>query len=63
MQIKTSALSAIALCALCSQHAYWSIGFGQYADFGLAANYDNDWPGRYFAQNASWRERGGDLSS
>ncbi|MEX5686492.1 MULTISPECIES: OmpP1/FadL family transporter [Pseudomonas] len=32
---------------------YWSIGFGQYADFGLAANYDNDWSGRYFAQNAS----------
>ena len=63
MQIKTSALSAIALCALCSQHANWSIGFGQYADFGLAANYDNDWSGRYFAQNASWRERGGDLSS
>ncbi|WP_415756840.1 OmpP1/FadL family transporter [Pseudomonas sp. LT1P18] len=32
---------------------HWSIGFGQYADFGLAANYDNDWSGRYFAQNAS----------
>ena len=42
---------------------HWSVGFGQYGDFGLAVNYDNDWPGRYFAQNASWRERGGDLSS
>jgi long-chain fatty acid transport protein len=31
----------------------WSIGFGSYGDFGLAANYDNDWSGRYFAQNAS----------
>ena len=32
---------------------HWSVGFGSYGDFGLAANYDNDWPGRYFAQNAS----------
>ena len=32
---------------------HWSIGFGAYGDFGLAANYDNDWAGRYFAQNAS----------
>ncbi|MHC8294752.1 OmpP1/FadL family transporter [Pseudomonas sp. LB3P58] len=32
---------------------HWSVGFGQYADFGLAANYDNEWSGRYFAQNAS----------
>ncbi|MNF26138.1 Outer membrane protein P1 precursor [compost metagenome] len=32
---------------------HWSVGFGQYADFGLAVNYDNDWSGRYFAQNAS----------
>ena len=32
---------------------HWSIGFGQYADFGLAVNYDNEWSGRYFAQNAS----------
>ena len=32
---------------------HWSIGFGQYADFGLAAKYDNDWSGRYFAQDAS----------
>lgn len=32
---------------------HWSVGFGNYADFGLAANYDNDWSGRYFAQNAS----------
>lgn len=31
----------------------WSIGFGTYGDFGLAANYDNDWSGRYFVQNAS----------
>lgn len=32
---------------------HWSVGFGTYGDFGLAANYDNDWSGRYFAQNAS----------
>jgi long-chain fatty acid transport protein len=32
---------------------HWSIGFGQYADFGLAENYGNDWSGRYFAQDAS----------
>lgn len=32
---------------------HWSVGFGQYADFGLAVNYDNEWTGRYFAQNAS----------
>lgn len=32
---------------------HWSVGFGSYGDFGLAANYDNDWSGRYFAQNAS----------
>jgi long-chain fatty acid transport protein len=32
---------------------HWSVGFGQYGDFGLAVNYDNDWSGRYFAQNAS----------
>ena len=31
----------------------WSVGFGTYGDFGLAINYDNDWSGRYFAQNAS----------
>lgn len=31
----------------------WSIGFGSYGDFGLAENYDNDWAGRYFVQNAS----------
>ena len=31
----------------------WSIGFGSYGDFGLAVNYDNDWSGRYFAQNSS----------
>lgn len=32
---------------------HWSVGFGQYGDFGLAINYDNEWSGRYFAQNAS----------
>lgn len=32
---------------------HWSVGFGNYGDFGLAANYDNNWSGRYFAQNAS----------
>lgn len=32
---------------------HWSVGFGQYADFGLAIDYDNNWSGRYFAQNAS----------
>lgn len=32
---------------------HWSVGFGNYGDFGLAENYDNDWSGRYFAQNAS----------
>ena len=32
---------------------HWSVGFGNYGDFGLAANYDNEWSGRYFAQNAS----------
>ncbi|MNK80055.1 Long-chain fatty acid transport protein precursor [compost metagenome] len=32
---------------------HWSVGFGQYGDFGLALNYDNDWSGRYFVQNDS----------
>jgi long-chain fatty acid transport protein len=32
---------------------HWSVGFGQYADFGLAVNYDNEWSGRYFTQDAS----------
>jgi len=32
---------------------HWSVGFGQYGDFGLAVNYDNDWSGRYFVQNSS----------
>lgn len=32
---------------------HWSVGFGNYGDFGLALNYDNDWSGRYFAQNSS----------
>ncbi|MHC8344183.1 OmpP1/FadL family transporter [Pseudomonas sp. RT6P73] len=31
----------------------WTVGFGSYGDFGLAENYDNDWSGRYFVQNAS----------
>jgi long-chain fatty acid transport protein len=31
----------------------WSLGFGSYGDFGLAENYDNDWAGRYFVQNAT----------
>ncbi|MCE6976586.1 transporter [Pseudomonas frederiksbergensis] len=31
----------------------WSVGFGSYGDFGLPVNYDNDWSGRYFVQNAS----------
>lgn len=31
----------------------WTIGFGSYGDFGLAENYDNDWAGRYYLQNAS----------
>ena len=32
---------------------HWSVGFGQYGDFGLAVNYDNEWSGRYFSQNSS----------
>ena len=31
----------------------WSVGFGSYGDFGLGLNYDNDWAGRYFLQNAT----------
>lgn len=31
----------------------WSVGFGSYGDFGLAENFDNDWTGRYYVQNAS----------
>lgn len=31
----------------------WFVGFGSYGDFGLAANYNNSWSGRYFVQNAS----------
>jgi long-chain fatty acid transport protein len=31
----------------------WSLGFGSYGDFGLSQNYDNDWAGRYFVQNAT----------
>lgn len=32
---------------------HWSVGFGMYGDFGLAVDYDNDWSGRYFAQDSS----------
>lgn len=32
---------------------HWNVGFGTYGDFGLAENYDNEWSGRYFIQNAS----------
>lgn len=31
----------------------WSVGFGNYADFGLALDYKNDWAGRYSAQYGS----------
>lgn len=30
-----------------------SIGFGMYGNFGLALDYDDDWPGRYFAQESA----------
>jgi long-chain fatty acid transport protein len=30
-----------------------SIGFGMYGNFGLALNYDDDWAGRYFTQEAA----------
>jgi long-chain fatty acid transport protein len=30
----------------------WTIGFGSYGDFGDELDYDNDWAGRYFMQNA-----------
>jgi len=30
-----------------------SVGFGLYGDFGLAEEYDEDWSGRYFIQEAS----------
>lgn len=30
----------------------WSLGFGSYSNFGLAENYNNDWSGRYYMQNA-----------
>ncbi len=30
----------------------WTIGFGSYGDFGDELDYDNDWAGRYFIQNA-----------
>lgn len=29
------------------------IGFGMYGNFGLALNYDDDWAGRYFTQEAA----------
>lgn len=31
----------------------WTLGFGSYSNFGLAENYDNDWSGRYYMQNAT----------
>lgn len=31
----------------------WTLGFGTYANFGLSEDYNNDWSGRYYAQNAS----------
>lgn len=30
----------------------WTIGFGSYGDFGDELDYDNDWAGRYFMQDA-----------
>ncbi|WIE48279.1 OmpP1/FadL family transporter [Pseudomonas sp. GM17] len=30
-----------------------AIGFGMYGNFGLALDYDDDWAGRYFAQEAA----------
>lgn len=30
-----------------------SIGFGMYGNFGLAVDYDDDWAGRYFAQESA----------
>lgn len=30
-----------------------SVGFGMYGNFGLALNYDDDWAGRYFTQEAA----------
>ncbi|MDH4581568.1 transporter [Pseudomonas sp. BN415] len=30
-----------------------SIGFGMYGNFGLAVDYDDDWAGRYFTQEAA----------
>lgn len=31
----------------------WHLGFGSYADFGLAQNPDNEWAGRYFVQSGT----------
>jgi len=31
----------------------WTLGFGTYANFGLSEDYNNDWSGRYYVQNAS----------
>ncbi|MFJ4445754.1 OmpP1/FadL family transporter [Pseudomonas sp. NPDC089422] len=30
-----------------------AVGFGMYGNFGLALNYDDDWAGRYFTQEAA----------
>ncbi len=32
---------------------HWSLGFGSYGDFGLSLNYDDEWSGRYFVQDAT----------
>ncbi|MBF7728683.1 OmpP1/FadL family transporter [Pseudomonas sp. N040] len=31
----------------------WTLGFGTFSNFGLSENYDNDWSGRYYMQNAT----------
>lgn len=31
----------------------WSVGFGAYGDFGLAADYKSGWSGRYFSEQSS----------
>jgi len=31
----------------------WTLGFGTYSNFGLSENYNNDWSGRYYVQNAT----------
>jgi long-chain fatty acid transport protein len=31
----------------------WTLGLGSYSNFGLSEDYNNDWSGRYYAQNAT----------